>query len=68
MDFCFVLHHPGYSPLHYAALWGQLDTLVTLVELGADIEARNFRGERAKEVASRYSKTDCIDYLSWAGE
>ncbi|XP_062383706.1 ankyrin repeat domain-containing protein 45 isoform X1 [Sardina pilchardus] len=56
----------GYSPLHYSALWGQLDTLKTLVELGADIQAINFRGERAKEVASRYSKTDCADYLSWA--
>lgn len=58
----------GYSPLHYSALWGQLNTLKTLVELGADIQATNFRGERAKEVASRYSKMDCVAYLSWAGK
>ncbi|KAG9343498.1 hypothetical protein JZ751_013664 [Albula glossodonta] len=26
----------------------------------------NFRGETAKEVACRYSKTTCVEYLSWA--
>ncbi|KAJ8274544.1 hypothetical protein COCON_G00091690 [Conger conger] len=56
----------GYSPLHYAALWGHLDTVKTLVELGANLHAQNFRGERANEVACRYSKTACADYLSWA--
>ncbi|XP_048114303.1 ankyrin repeat domain-containing protein 45 isoform X2 [Alosa alosa] len=61
-----ALFAASYSPLHYSALWGQLDTLKTLVELGADIQAINFRRERAKEVASRYSKMDCADYLSWA--
>ncbi|XP_014046122.2 ankyrin repeat domain-containing protein 45 [Salmo salar] len=56
----------GYSPLHCAALWGQLETVKTLVELGADMQAKNFRRERAMEVASRYSKMDCAEYLTWA--
>ncbi|KAG5847491.1 hypothetical protein ANANG_G00126620 [Anguilla anguilla] len=56
----------GYSPLHYAALWGHLDTVKTLVELGANLHAQNFRGERANEVACRYSKIACAEYLSWA--
>ncbi|XP_010881693.1 ankyrin repeat domain-containing protein 45 [Esox lucius] len=56
----------GYSPLHCAALWGQLETVKTLVELGADVQAKNFRGERATELASRYSKIDCAEYLTWA--
>ncbi|XP_066547734.1 ankyrin repeat domain-containing protein 45 isoform X2 [Amia ocellicauda] len=56
----------GYTPLHCSALWGQLETVKMLVELGADMQAVNFRGERAREVACRYSKMDCAKYLSWA--
>ncbi|XP_067109632.1 ankyrin repeat domain-containing protein 45 isoform X2 [Osmerus mordax] len=56
----------GYSPLHYSTLWGQLETVKTLVALGANMQLKNFRGERAIDVASRYSKTDCAEYLNWA--
>ncbi|KAM4023478.1 ankyrin repeat domain-containing protein 45 [Anomaloglossus baeobatrachus] len=56
----------GYSPLHCAAAWGQLDVLKALVELGGDISLLNFRGEKACEIATRYNKTDCIDFLKWA--
>uniref|UniRef100_A0A672NL37 Ankyrin repeat domain-containing protein 45-like n=2 Tax=Sinocyclocheilus grahami TaxID=75366 RepID=A0A672NL37_SINGR len=56
----------GYSPLHYSAMWGQLDTLKTLVELNADFQAVNFRGEKAVDVARRYDKLDCAEYLAWA--
>ena len=59
---------PGYSPLHCSTLWGQLETVKTLVALGANMQLRNFRGERATDVASRYLKTDCAEYLNWAGE
>lgn len=58
----------GYSPLHCSAMWGQLDTLKTLVELNADFQATNFRGEKAVDVARRYDKLDCVEYLAWAGE
>ncbi|XP_046872471.1 uncharacterized protein LOC124464708 isoform X4 [Hypomesus transpacificus] len=56
----------GYSPLHCSTLWGQLETVKTLVALGANMQLRNFRGERATDVASRYLKTDCAEYLNWA--
>ncbi|XP_043076225.1 ankyrin repeat domain-containing protein 45 [Puntigrus tetrazona] len=56
----------GYSPLHYSAMWGQLDTLKTLLELNADFQAVNFRGEKAVDVAQRYDKLDCAEYLAWA--
>lgn len=49
-------------------MWGQLDTLKTLVELNADFQATNFRGEKAVDVARRYDKLDCAEYLAWAGE
>ncbi|XP_067109631.1 ankyrin repeat domain-containing protein 45 isoform X1 [Osmerus mordax] len=66
-----MLYHTGdgfpcYSPLHYSTLWGQLETVKTLVALGANMQLKNFRGERAIDVASRYSKTDCAEYLNWA--
>ncbi|XP_034634770.1 ankyrin repeat domain-containing protein 45 [Trachemys scripta elegans] len=56
----------GYTLLHCAAAWGQLETLKTLVELEADILATNFRGEKARDIANRYAQTDCIEFLDWA--
>lgn len=53
--------------MHYSAMWGQLDTLKTLVELKADFQAISFRGEKAVDVARRYHKLDCAEYLAWAG-
>ncbi|XP_029474829.1 ankyrin repeat domain-containing protein 45 isoform X2 [Rhinatrema bivittatum] len=58
----------GYLPIHFAAAWGHLETLHTLVELGADLEGLNFLDERAREIAFRYSKMDCVDFLDWAEE
>ncbi|KAK2900816.1 hypothetical protein Q8A67_008931 [Cirrhinus molitorella] len=56
----------GYSPLHYSAMWGQLDTLKSLVDLNADLQAVNFCGEKAVDLARRYDKLDCAEYLAWA--
>ncbi|XP_025035380.1 ankyrin repeat domain-containing protein 45 isoform X2 [Pelodiscus sinensis] len=56
----------GYTLLHCAAAWGQLETLKTLVELEADILATTFRGEKARDIAHRYAQTDCADFLDWA--
>ncbi|XP_038398430.1 ankyrin repeat domain-containing protein 45 isoform X3 [Canis lupus baileyi] len=58
----------GYTLLHCAAAWGRLETLKALVELDVDIEALNFREERARDVAARYSQTECVEFLDWADE
>ena len=58
----------GYTLLHCAAAWGRLETLKALVELDVDIEALNFRKERARDVAVRYSQTECVEFLDWAGK
>lgn len=58
----------GYTLLHCAAAWGRLETLKALVELDVDIEALNFRGEKARDVADRYSQTECVHFLDWAGK
>uniref|UniRef100_A0A8C5R8G3 Ankyrin repeat domain 45 n=1 Tax=Leptobrachium leishanense TaxID=445787 RepID=A0A8C5R8G3_9ANUR len=56
----------GYLPLHCSAAWGQLEVLKTLVDLGGDMMAVNFLGEKATDVALRYNKTECADFLVWA--
>ncbi|XP_078417637.1 ankyrin repeat domain-containing protein 45 isoform X1 [Cetorhinus maximus] len=56
----------GYTPLHCAAAWGKLESLKTLVDLGANVEEANFRGEKARDIANRYSKSDCVEFLDWA--
>lgn len=59
---------PGYTLLHCAAAWGRLETLKVLVALDVDIEALNFREERARDVAARYSQLECVQFLDWAGK
>ncbi|XP_068095982.1 ankyrin repeat domain-containing protein 45 [Hyperolius riggenbachi] len=56
----------GYLPLHCAAAWGQLEVIKTLVDLGGDILLLNFRGEKACDIAARYNKSDCVQFLQWA--
>ncbi|XP_073903560.1 ankyrin repeat domain-containing protein 45 isoform X2 [Castor canadensis] len=56
----------GYTLLHCAAAWGRLETLKALVELDVDIEALNFREEKARDVAARYSQAKCVEFLDWA--
>ncbi|KAI3375341.1 hypothetical protein L3Q82_021835, partial [Scortum barcoo] len=56
----------GYSSLHLAACWGHLDTVRTLLDLGADTGARTSRGDRPVDLARRYSKTDCAECLMLA--
>ncbi|TDH06320.1 hypothetical protein EPR50_G00130890 [Perca flavescens] len=53
----------GYSSLHLAACWGHLETVRTLLELGADTQAKTFRGDRPVDLARKYSRTDCADCL-----
>ncbi|XP_049632544.1 LOW QUALITY PROTEIN: ankyrin repeat domain-containing protein 45 [Suncus etruscus] len=56
----------GYTLLHCAAAWGRLETLKALVELDADIEAQNYWQETPRDVADRYSQTECMEFLDWA--
>ncbi|XP_030743626.2 ankyrin repeat domain-containing protein 45 [Echinops telfairi] len=56
----------GYTLLHCAAAWGRLETLKVLVDLDVDIAALNFREETARDVAARYSQTECVEFLDWA--
>ncbi|XP_062833827.1 ankyrin repeat domain-containing protein 45 isoform X3 [Anolis carolinensis] len=63
---CEVCWKLGYTLLHCAAAWGQLETLKTLIDLEADIYATTFRGEKARDIACRYEKMECVEFLDWA--
>jgi len=53
----------GYTLLHWAACWGQLETLKFLVSSGLPLDACTAHGETARCCASRYNKSDCELYL-----
>jgi len=57
----------GYTALHHAANWGKIESLKVLVDIGADLQLKTIRQEeRARELAERYKKTECVDFLDWA--
>ncbi|XP_041370185.1 ankyrin repeat domain-containing protein 45-like [Gigantopelta aegis] len=56
----------GYCAWHYAAAWGSVDVLKVLFDFSANFQQKNAFGERARETALRYSKTECVDFLDWA--
>lgn len=58
----------GYTPMHFAASWGQVSCLEALFEAGANIDARSCHGETPKQIAVRYDKKQSIEFLDWAGK
>ncbi|XP_077954992.1 ankyrin repeat domain-containing protein 45 isoform X1 [Gasterosteus aculeatus] len=59
----YVFLSSGYTALHLAACWGHLGIVGTLVELGADLQAKTFRGQRPVDLAQTYSRTQCANCL-----
>ena len=57
----------GYTGLHLSASWGHVDTLKALVEAGANPALKNCHEECAYDVALRYGRTQCAEYLEAAG-
>lgn len=56
----------GYTLVHFAACWGQLECLKVLVQGGAAMDRCTMHGETPRDIAVRYNKTSCIDYIDWA--
>ena len=57
----------GYTGLHLSASWGHLETLKALVEAGANPALKNCHEECAYDIAQRYGRTQCAEYLEAAG-
>lgn len=53
----------GNTPLMAACATGQLDTALLLVELGADVNAKNHRGENVLHFLWRFSDEDAAQLL-----
>ncbi len=51
------------TPLHKAALWGQKETVKMLLDWGADINARDEKGETPLYKASFRGKWDVVQLL-----
>jgi ankyrin repeat protein len=58
----------GYTAAHFAAAWGQVESLRALIENGANVQLKNSYNETARDIAQRYSKYSCIEYIDWSGE
>ena len=60
------LNMPGASsltPLHWAAGWGNLETVVVLVKAGASTKALNEFGLTPEQVAKEHNKNEIAAYL-----
>ena len=57
----------GYSALHCASCWGQIECLKVLVENSGNLHQKNCHGESPRDTAARYQQSECVDFLDWAG-
>ena len=57
----------GYSALHHGAAWGRLGCLRVLASSGADHSLLTRHKENPRDIAERYGKTACVEYLDCVG-
>ena len=70
-DFSFHLPNifsSGYSCLHLACAWNQLESVKNLIAAGGDIEMKTINGEKAIDIAKRYHYDELVQYLEWIGK
>jgi len=61
------VNKPGWTPLHYAATTGHLETMALLLEKFAYIDAASPNGSTPLMMASMYGSTDAVRFLLDAG-
>ncbi len=61
------VNKPGWTPLHYAATAGHLETMALLLEKFAYIDAASPNGSTPLMMASMYGTTDAVKFLLDAG-
>lgn len=60
--------YAGYTALHHSAAWGHLKCLKALVSLGANHLHTTRHKETARDIAMRYKKVDCAEFLDAVGK
>lgn len=58
-----LLDFHDYSPLHYACIWGWLETVKLFLEESADISQTNVMGQNALMVATEYGHLEIVEFL-----
>lgn len=58
----------GYSCLHLACAWNQLESVKNIIAAGGDIEMKTINGEKAIDIAQRYHYAELVQYLQWIGK
>lgn len=64
---CFVFRL-GYSSLHLACVWNQIESVKHIIASGGDIELKTAHGEKPIDIARRYGHDQLVDYLQWIGK
>lgn len=59
---------PGYSCLHLACAWNQLESVQNIIAAGGDIEMKTIHGEKPIDIAQRYHYDELVQYLQWIGK
>lgn len=62
-----MVNRPGWTPLHYAASTGQVETTQMLLEQGADVDARAFDGTTPLMMAAYAGSEEVVRLLLGAG-
>lgn len=66
--FSFLLFLRGYSSLHLACVWNQIECVKHIIATGGDIELETVHGEKPVDIARRYHHDQLVDYLQWIGK
>ena len=53
----------GYSPIHIAAILGNVQVLIALLEFRPDVDKIALSGESALHIACKYGHSECVDAL-----
>lgn len=53
----------GWQPIHFAAAFGDPASLRAIIQAAGDPTAKNHAGKTPLQLAEKYGKRDCVDFL-----
>jgi ankyrin repeat protein len=58
----------GYSSVHLACVWNQLESVKQMIDAGGNAELTTIHGDTPMDIARRYGHEQLVAYLQWIGE